>query len=100
MNILGIIDGQHDATACVIKNGVLTAATAEERITRLKMQGGFPYSAVDEVLRLSNLRPEEVDMIAVGSILTPPVFARLFRSIQKEEREILTEKKKGVMEHL
>ncbi|MCX6707507.1 MAG: carbamoyltransferase [Candidatus Woesearchaeota archaeon] len=100
MNILGIIDGQHDTTACMLKDGKLVAATGEERITRVKLQGGFPYQAVDEVLRLSKLTPNEVDIIAVGSILTPPLFARMFRSVQQKESEILSEKRRDLISFL
>jgi carbamoyltransferase len=97
MNILGIMDGQHDATACILQDGKLVAATGEERITRLKLQGGFPYNAIDEVLRLSGLSADNIDLIAVGSILTPPLFARVFRSMQTKETEVLSDKRHDII---
>ncbi|MBU0535329.1 MAG: carbamoyltransferase [Nanoarchaeota archaeon] len=100
MNILGIIDGQHDAGACILKDGKLIAATAEERIARVKMKGGFPYKAIKDVLKISNTRPKDIDIVVVGSQLTPPLFARLFRGVQETERDVLIEKKKGFMDWL
>ena len=45
MLILGIND-THDASACLIKDGVLIAAAAEERFRRVKMIGSYPEKAI------------------------------------------------------
>ncbi|HLC99121.1 MAG TPA: carbamoyltransferase C-terminal domain-containing protein [Candidatus Nanoarchaeia archaeon] len=100
MNILGIIDGQHDSGACILKDGELIAATAEERIERIKMLGGFPYKAIKDVLEISNMKMEDIDAVAVGSLLTPPLYARLFRGMQKAERDVLEERKTGLISFL
>ena len=100
MNILGIIDGQHDATACILKKGELVAACAEERIRRIKLIGGFPNNAIKEVLRLSKLEYKDIDQIVFGSMLTPPPYVRLFRNLQEMERDVLDQKKSGFSKFL
>ena len=88
MKILGIIDGQHDSGACILANNILAAAVSEERITRVKLAGGFPYKSIEECFEITGLGPEDIDLIAVGSILTPPVFARIFRKFQSMEKDV------------
>jgi len=62
--ILGIHCG-HDATAAIMDDkGKVIAAVAEERITRVKYHAGFPYMAIDEVLRLANLQKKDIRRIS------------------------------------
>lgn len=62
--ILGIHCG-HDATAALIDiKGNVVAAVAEERITRVKYHAGFPYQAIDEVLRLGNVTKKDIKHIS------------------------------------
>jgi carbamoyltransferase len=42
MNILGIGGYSHDSAAALVCDGRLVAAVAEERLTRVKHQGGVP----------------------------------------------------------
>lgn len=88
MKILGIIDGQHDAGACILDGDKLVAAVSEERITRVKLAGGFPYRSIEECLDIAGLRPEDIDLIAVGSYFQPPIFARAFRKFQSIEEDV------------
>jgi len=50
MIILGITAFQHDSAACVLVDGKLRAAAEEERFTRKKHDGGFPYGAINYCL--------------------------------------------------
>ncbi len=50
MIILGITAFQHDSAACVLVDGKLMAAAEEERFTRKKHDGGFPYGAISYCL--------------------------------------------------
>ncbi len=88
MKILGIIDGQHDSGACILDNNTLKAAVSEERIRRIKLIGGFPYESIEECFKISKLKPEDIDLIAFGSMLTPPVYARAFRKLQSMEHKV------------
>ena len=54
MNVVGIHDG-HNASVAAIQNGRVIAACQEERLSRVKNQGGTPIQALEETLRLSAL---------------------------------------------
>ena len=66
MVILGISES-HDAHACLLVNGVLTAAVAEERLSRLKSDSCYPKRAIDEVLRIASITANEIDAVAFAS---------------------------------
>lgn len=62
MVILGL-NNSHLATAAIIKNGKLLACISEERLNRIKNQGGLPVKAVKEVLKIANISPKEIDYV-------------------------------------
>ena len=62
--ILGISCFYHDAAACLIKDGQLVAAAAEERFTRKKHDNNFPSNAIAYCLKEASI--EEKDIDAVG----------------------------------
>lgn len=66
MRILGLSD-HIISGAAIIEDGVVTAAVNEERLVRKKMVMGFPWKSIEMVLALANLRPDQIDAIAVGS---------------------------------
>jgi carbamoyltransferase len=66
MNILGINAFHGDASAALIKDGVLVAAIEEERLNRRKHCAGFPTLAVRAVLANSGVAPGEIDHVAVS----------------------------------
>ncbi|MDC0250824.1 hypothetical protein OAK11_01725 [Candidatus Pelagibacter sp.] len=70
MLILGIND-THDASACLIKDGVLLAAAAEERFRRVKMIGSYPKKAIEHVLKYSGYSHSDLDHIAVATKSIP-----------------------------
>ena len=54
MLILGLGGmGYKDSSAALVRDGRVVAAVAEERLTRVKYQGGFPARAVRECLRIA-----------------------------------------------
>ena len=55
MIILGIADN-HDAGAAVVIDGRLVSAVNQERVDRVKHSGAFPWGAIDEALRLADVR--------------------------------------------
>lgn len=63
MNILGIGGYSHDSAAALVVDGALVAAVAEERLSRVKHQGGPPRRAVAYCLAQAGLRPEDVDHV-------------------------------------
>ncbi|HEX4326318.1 MAG TPA: carbamoyltransferase N-terminal domain-containing protein, partial [Burkholderiales bacterium] len=65
MSIVLGIAASHDASACVFRDGKLVAAVSEERISRIKCDGGrLPQGAIDECLRIAGITRREVDHIA------------------------------------
>lgn len=65
MNILGIHDG-HNAAACLIRGGRITAAVQEERLRREKNFAGFPSQSVDHILKDAGLAITDLDAVAVS----------------------------------
>lgn len=78
MKILGIHDG-HNATAALFQDGHIVACASEERFTRLKIDMGYPYHAVNYVLQAAGLKPGEVDYVALASLTADPIQNRLKR---------------------
>lgn len=64
MHILGIGCYYHDASACIIKDGKLIAASAEERFTRIKHDSSFPINAVNYCLKAAGISIKQVNYIA------------------------------------
>lgn len=64
MYILGI-STMTESAAVLMKDGALVAAAEEERFTRVKHDGGFPYHAIAFVLRAGGLSMRDVDICAV-----------------------------------
>ncbi len=64
MNVLGIGGYSHDSAAALVCDGKLVAAVAEERLTRVKHQGGPPKNAVAWCLESAGLSPRDVDHVA------------------------------------
>ena len=66
MIVLGIHDG-HGASACLMIDGKLVAMLEEDRITRLKMDAGYPLHAIDFCLSEAGITAQEVDHVAFAS---------------------------------
>ena len=64
MRILGLTTMGASAASIVI-DGVVKVAIEEERITRLKNDGGFPYESIQYCLSAANLNIQDIDKIAV-----------------------------------
>jgi carbamoyltransferase len=77
MVILGINAYHADSSAAIFKDGVLIAATEEERFRRVKHWAGFPSLAVEFCLKEAGVSLHEVDHIAIGR----DPFAKLAKKI-------------------
>lgn len=64
MHILGISCYFHDASAAILRDGVLLAAAEEERFSRIKHDFGFPHRAIQFCLERAGLEGPDVDYIA------------------------------------
>jgi carbamoyltransferase len=66
MYILGLNAYHGDSSACIYKDGVLIAATEEERFRRIKHWAGFPSEAIKFCLKEANITVQEIDHIAIS----------------------------------
>jgi carbamoyltransferase len=82
MIVLGISDN-HGSGAALVRDGKLVAAVNQERIDREKNSMAFPAQAIDEVLGIGRIEPEDVDLIVVGSEFTPVFLLRLIKGFHQ-----------------
>lgn len=54
-----------NSAACLMRNGRIIAAVENERLTRIKNDGTFPFEAIAEVLRIGGIGLADVGHIAV-----------------------------------
>src|SRR5580698_9790483 len=66
MYILGLNAYHADSSAAIFKDGILIAATEEERFRRIKHWAGFPSMAIDFCLREAGICLDQVDHFAIG----------------------------------
>jgi carbamoyltransferase len=66
MIILGINAFHADSSAAIFVDGIMIAATEEERFTRIKHWAGFPSNAIEFCLKEVGITLGEVDYICVG----------------------------------
>jgi len=63
--VLGIHDG-HNASVALLVDGRVAFAIEEERLTRIKNQGGIPRLAIEETLRRTGIAVESIDQVALN----------------------------------
>jgi carbamoyltransferase len=72
---LGINYSQmHDSSACLVRDGELLFAVAEERISRVKHDARFPQNAIRACLDFAKVRAEQVDEVCFGWQTAGPVY--------------------------
>ncbi len=64
MNVLGLSCYYHDAAACLVQDGRITAAAQEERFDRVKASAEFPENAINFCLQRAGMTIDDVDAIA------------------------------------
>jgi carbamoyltransferase len=75
MLTLGINYSQmHDSSACIVQDGELLFAVAEERLSRLKHDAGFPHLAIRACLDFAKSNPDRLDEICFGWPAPGPLF--------------------------
>src|SRR5277367_3134134 len=64
---LGINYSQmHDSSACIVRDGELLFAVAEERISRVKHDAGFPQLAIQACLDFARVKAQAIDDVCFG----------------------------------
>lgn len=64
----------HDSSACIVRDGELLFAVAEERLSRVKHDGRFPRNAIQACLEFARVRPEQLDEVCFGWQTAGPGF--------------------------
>ena len=62
MIVLGI-NHSNDAAAAIVRDGVVIAASREERFSRVKHDSAFPHRAIDFCLQTAGIALEDLDDI-------------------------------------
>jgi carbamoyltransferase len=77
--ILGLSFGFHDSAAVILKDGVLLAATQEERFTRIKHDSSFPTQAIADCLNAAGIQTSQLEAVVYYE-----------KPIRKFERQIIS----------
>src|SRR5437763_4412942 len=64
MRVLGISPLDKDATVSFLEDGRVAFASGEERLSRVKLQGGFPHRALRIGLERTGWDPASIDTVA------------------------------------
>jgi carbamoyltransferase len=83
MYILGLNAYHGDSSAAIYKDGILLAATEEERIRRLKHWAGLPTEAIKFCLNDAGITLKEVDYITVSRNPLAKMNEKIFHSLKK-----------------
>src|SRR6266568_3661088 len=64
----------HDSSACIVRDGELLFAVAEERISRVKHDAGFPKNAIQACLDFAGVQAGQLDEVCFGWQTAGPVY--------------------------
>lgn len=105
--ILGISAFHGDASACLLRDGVLLAAAEEERFRRIKHWAGFPSAAIRWCLAEAGITLAQVDHVAINQDGKANLGKKLAYTLTKRpdlgfvlERLRNKRERAGVAEHL
>ena len=79
---LGISQDRYESGVALTDGQRVLYAANEERFTRKKNQGGFPFRALASAFAATGVHPRDVDGICVAGLTTPPFPLRLIPSLQ------------------
>jgi carbamoyltransferase len=77
--LLGIHDGHH-ANASIFVDGRLIAAFAEERLSRKKLEYGYPHRSIELCLKMAGATHQDIDEVALSTRSLPPRYFMTKRS--------------------
>lgn len=86
MKVLGIHEG-HDASASLVVDGEIICDVAEERLSRVKNDSGFPTLAIKECLKRGDITSSDLDILAFASnkVLSRHAISRFPALVDSEE---------------
>jgi carbamoyltransferase len=98
MRIIGINNEMQISSACLIEDGKIIAAAAEERLTRQKRTRDFPAKAIEYCLKEADITIEDVDYVV--NSWNPGIYFENFNPIYSGKRRHLVEQLYSVPDHL
>jgi len=99
MKVLGISPLDKDSTVTIVEDGRLLYAAGEERFTRIKLQDGFPWQALQDALRFTGFDATEFDSVTYP-FFTSEEETRLFQQNLEAEREFIDESTSDTSERI
>jgi carbamoyltransferase len=81
--ILGIWDG-HDAGAAIVEGDQIKVAFNEERLSRRKLEVGFPALSIKACLDYLKITPKEIKVIAANTSDFSKTLTRVFPSLKEK----------------
>lgn len=92
--ILGMQSG-HESSAVLYKDGQLVAAISQERLTRIKNDGGYlPELAINKVLEIGRAKRGDVDRLALQYTFFPEKYFLRENFAKEMERRFIRAKRK------
>src|SRR5262245_60906981 len=86
MRVLGISPLDKDATATFLEDGRVVFACAEERLSRVKLQDGFPGRAVKLGFERTGWGPASIDVVAYAFFDGDGEAALIRQALEKDAR--------------
>ena len=80
---MGIWDG-HDAGAALVRGDEILFAINEERLTRRKLEVGFPGLAIEACLKAAGLAPGDIAIVAASTTDPAKTLTRLFPGLKEQ----------------
>jgi carbamoyltransferase len=90
MKVLAFSPLDKDSTVAIAEDGVVLFAAAEERFTRVKLQDGFPWRALEAGLAYTAIKLEDLDQVVYPFLPWEEETRRFTRNLQRE-RDFLDE---------
>lgn len=97
MKVLGISPLDKDSTVTLVEDGKVIYAAGEERFTRVKLQSGFPWQALQNAIERTGIQPEQLDRV-VYPFFTWEEETKLFQRNLANERDFLDESETALTE--
>jgi carbamoyltransferase len=94
MKVLGLSPLDKDSTVTLMEDGKVLFAAGEERFTRVKLQNGFPWQALQSALDATGTKAEEIEVVGYP-FLGWQEETRLFERNMANEREFLDDAAAG-----
>ncbi len=94
MRVLGISPLDKDSTVSFLEDGRVLFACGEERLSRVKLQGGFPNQAIELGFSRTGWTPESIDAVAY-SFFDAEEESRLIRKSAEEDQRYQSTERLG-----